>query len=157
MSITWPEVFSPGEAPAHVTNEIDIKAPPERVFAWLRRAPLWPDWRPNSQDVRLEGGGEGLELGAKFVWRTFGVEVRSEVKDYAEGARIAWNASALFLKAWHAWLIEPRPFGCHVLTEETQRGLAARAQAALAPNRMHAGHALWLSRLKSVAEAGPPH
>jgi hypothetical protein len=79
--------------------------------------------------------------------------VLSCVREFVAEERIAWDGSGPLLDVYHAWLIEPRPRGCWVLTEENQNGVAARAQALLMPQRMHRGHELWLARLKAQAES----
>jgi hypothetical protein len=32
--IRWPERYDPARAPVHVSNEIDLAAPPEAAWAW---------------------------------------------------------------------------------------------------------------------------
>jgi uncharacterized protein YndB with AHSA1/START domain len=156
MPINWPDRYAPERVAARVSNEITINAPPAAVWAWLIRASSWPDWYPNSSAVRIEGGRPTLSPDAQFEWRTFGVSVKSKVREFVPRERIAWDGRGLLLDIYHAWLIETRPGGCWVLTEEHQNGLAARAQALLMPRRMHRGHELWLNRLKGQAETGPP-
>lgn len=150
MTIHWPDHYA--RAPVRVRNEVTIAAPPERVWPWLVRAADWPAWYPNSADVRIEGGAKDLSLDAHFTWRTFGVAVRSTVREFVPLERIAWDGAGLMLDVYHAWLIEPRPSGCWVLTEENQHGLAARAQALFMPNRMREGHEVWLAALRAKAE-----
>jgi uncharacterized protein YndB with AHSA1/START domain len=150
--IRWPPRYETARVIAHVRNEIDIAAPPEAVWAWLIRAGGWPQWYPNSAAVKIEGGGPDLAAGAVFDWRTFGVAVHSTVREFVPNQRIAWDGTGLMLDVYHAWLIEPRPGGCWVLTEENQNGLAARAQALFMPGRMHRGHQQWLELLKARAE-----
>lgn len=108
--------------------------------------------------MRIDGGAPDLAAGVRFRWRTFGVRVTCTVREFVPCERIAWDGTAPLLDVYHAWLIEPRAEGCRVLTEERQNGLAARAQALLMPGRMHAGHDLWLPRLKQRAKSGvlPP-
>jgi uncharacterized protein YndB with AHSA1/START domain len=156
MPIEWPARYAPGGVAATVSNEIAIAATPETVWAWLIRACAWPSWYPNSSHVRIAGGGTELALDVAFRWRTFGVGVRSTVREFVPPSRIAWDGAGLMLDVYHAWLIEPRGGGCWVLTEEHQNGLAARAQAILMPNRMFRGHQLWLANLKARAEEGMP-
>ena len=153
MPIRWPDRYAPGRVVAEVSNEIAIAAPPEAVWACLIRAADWPGWYPNSQAVKIDGGGPDLFPGAQFSWRTFGVNVRSTVQEFEPFERIAWTGAGTLLDIYHAWLIEPRAGGCWVLTEENQNGLAARAQAMFMPTRMYEGHALWLQNLKARAEA----
>ncbi len=156
MPIIWPERYSPARTAAHVRNEITIGAPAATVWAWLVQAAGWPDWYSNSSDVRINGGGTKLASGTDFTWRTFGVTVTCHVAEFEPCARIAWEGTGLLISVYHAWLITPREGGCHVLTEESQNGLAARAQAAFMPRRMFNGHALWLERPKAKAESGSP-
>jgi uncharacterized protein YndB with AHSA1/START domain len=153
MPINWPSHYAADRVAARVSNEITINAAPEIVWRHLIAAAAWPTWYPNSADVRIAGGVESLSAGAAFTWRTFGVTVRSQIREFIAPERIAWDAKAFLLDAYHAWLIEPRPGGCWVLTEEHQNGLTARAQALFMPNRMYQGHALWLTKLKQKAEA----
>jgi len=150
MSIHFPDRYA--TASVRVRNEIAIDASPERVWAWLIRATGWPAWYPNSSDVRIEGGASDLSAGARFTWRTFGVRVRSTVREFEPFQRIAWDGAGTLLDVYHAWLIEPRGSGSWVLTEENQNGLAARAQALILPNRMREGHDVWLAALKAQAE-----
>ena len=152
MPTVWPDRYAPDRVAARVSNEITIAAPASTVWAWLIHAAAWPTWYPNSSAVRIESGKATLSLGERFTWRTFGIAVRSCVREFVAGERIAWDGSGLLLDVYHAWLIEPRPGGCWVLTEEHQNGVAARAQALLMPQRMHRGHELWLTRLKAQAE-----
>jgi uncharacterized protein YndB with AHSA1/START domain len=154
MAIEWPDRYQPGRVAATVSNQILIAAPTARVWSLLVCATDWPAWYPNSAEVRIEGDGTELLPGARFAWRTFGVRVRSTVREFVPGERIAWDGRAPLLDIYHAWLIQRRPGGgSWVLTEENQNGLAARAQALLAPNRMFKGHQLWLDRLKAKAES----
>lgn len=155
MPIRWPERYAPGRAAVEVSNEISIAAAPSAVWSWLIGASRWPTWYPNSRDVKIAGGVSNLSMDARFRWRTFGVAVSSTVREFVPDERIAWDGTGLLLDIYHAWLIEPRPGGCWVLTEENQNGLAAHAQAWLMPRRMHAGHDLWLARLKERAESSP--
>ncbi len=156
MPINWPPHFETGRAAAHVSNEIAIGAAPEIVWAWLVRAGGWPEWYPNSTDMHIAGGGVELGPQVAFTWRTFGVKVACKVEEWEPCSRIAWRGTGPMIEVYHAWLIEARPGGCHVLTEENQNGLAARAQAAFMPDRMFKGHALWLQRLRAKAESGAP-
>jgi hypothetical protein len=152
MTIQFPDHYA--NTPVRVRNEIAIAAAPERIWPWLIRAADWPGWYSNSSEVRIEGGASDLSAGADFTWRTFGVQVRSTVREFVPFERIAWDGAGLMLDVYHAWLIEPRPGGSWVLTEENQHGLAARAQALFMPNRMREGHDVWLAALKARAEAG---
>ena len=130
MGIVWPERYSTGNSAVHVSNEIEISAPPEIIWAWLVRASLWSEWYPTVRGVTIAGGKSDLDLGSKFTWRIFGVTLSSTVEEFVPHERLAWSAQFEGVDAYHAWLIERKPTGCRVLTEENQKGWLARAEQA---------------------------
>ena len=151
-AIHWPDRYSPGNSPIHVVNELVMAAPAEMVWKVLIRAAEWPDYYANASKVVIEGGGPELFAGARFTWKTFGVDLRTQVQEFEPNARIAWLATAPLLEAYHAWLIEPAPGGgCRVVTEETQHGLTARAGRLIYPGRMEHWHQPWLEGLEARA------
>lgn len=156
-SIHWPPHYDPGRCPVHVRNELDLAAAPDQVWAWLVRAPLWPSWYSNSARLRiLEGPGPDLAQGTRFRWRTFGVTITSTVRECSPGERIAWDGRGIGVDVYHAWVLTPSVKGCHVLTEETQRGVLARLGALVMPDRMRKYHQLWLEALERQAQKGAP-
>ena len=156
-TINWPEKYDPNRTPVYVRNELHIAAPAETVWAWLIRAPAWPDWYPNSHNVRIQGEPpDRLALGTQFAWRTFGVSIRSTVQEFVPHERLAWDAFGMGVDAYHAWLITPAEGGCQVLTEETQFGWAARLSSRVFPNRMSRFHQIWLEQLAVMAQTGSP-
>lgn len=154
--IRWPDKYDPKNRPVWVSNEIEIPASIETVWAWLVRASLWPSWYPNSANVEIEGGAKDLSEGAKFRWRTFRVNLESEVTEFEPPERIAWRAKAAGIDAYHAFLLERTAAGTHVLTEETQDGFVAKLNNRVRPKDMHSGHQLWLEKLAEKAKAGAP-
>ena len=147
VSIRWPAKFEPNRSPVHVRNELTMTAPASAVWAVLIAAPQWPAWYANAHDVAIEGGTAELSKGARFTWKTFGVALRSTVEEFVPETRIAWLAEAFGVAAYHAWLITPTEGGCHVLTEETQHGVLARAGKLVFPSRMSDWHQRWLEGL----------
>jgi uncharacterized protein YndB with AHSA1/START domain len=154
--ISWPEKYRPDRVAVHVRNEMEMPVAPEVVWAWLVRADLWPSWYSNAKDVVIEGGGSELKLGTKFRWKTFGVALSSTVEEFVPPERLAWSAHAAGLDVYHAWLIERRPSGCYVLTEESQNGLLARVSNAVRPHNMGRYHQIWLEGLLARAQSGMP-
>ena len=137
-------------------NELEMPASSEVVWAWLIRAELWPTWYKNSKQVVIDGGGPDLRSGSTFQWTTFGVRLNSRVEEFVPGERIAWSARATGINAYHAWLIETRPSGCYVLTEETQNGWLANLNNMLRPRNMSEQHQNWLESLQRKAAGGLP-
>jgi uncharacterized protein YndB with AHSA1/START domain len=160
----WPSGMEPGRVPVHAYNEIEIAAPPERVWRWLVRAAQWPRWYGNCAELRFTDGAPGessgpdLAPGRSFEWRTFGARVRSTVVVFEPYRELGWDARSTRLYAYHGWTLEPGPggAGCRVVTEETQRGwLPSVARWYLRPMLLR-GHQGWLEDLRRVAERGDP-
>ena len=154
--IRWPEKYAPERTHVHVKNELEMDAKPEAVWAWLVRAKLWPTWYSNSANVVLEGGGPDLKAGTSFRWKTFGVTLDSKVEEFVPTERLAWSARGMGIDAYHAWLIEGTPSGCHVTTEETQIGLLPRLNKALRPDHMSRKHQEWMEGLLAKAKTSLP-
>jgi uncharacterized protein YndB with AHSA1/START domain len=156
--VRWPDPYAPAVSPVHVRNELEMAASVEHVWAWLIRAKLWPAWYANSANVQfLQGTEPDLDAGTRFRWRTFGVTIESEVKEFLPKQRIAWDAHSFGVDAYHAWVLRETPQGgCHVLTEETQHGSLARLQKRVLPNRMYRQHQAWLEGLAAKASGGFP-
>jgi hypothetical protein len=150
-TIRWPDRFLPDRAPVHVVNSIAVKASPEAVWKVLIRAADWSSYYGNASKVVIEDGGSDLFEEARFTWHTFGVDLETQVQEFEPFERIAWLATAPMIEAYHAWLIVPADGGCRVITEETQRGLAAHAGRVFFPGRMERQHQLWLEGLARVA------
>ena len=145
--IDWPKGFAPGEAPIHVVNRFETSTAPEIVWRRLIHAAGWPAIYANASDVAIEGGGADLFAEARFTWKTFGIALKSEVKEFEPETRIAWLAEGIGVTAYHAWLITPTAGGCTILTEETQYGLVSRVGRLLFPTRMERWHQKWLEAL----------
>lgn len=134
-----------------------MSVPPEVAWAWLVRAVRWPEWYPNSANVRLvDASGPDLQAGTVFRWKTFGASLTSEVVEFVPGERLAWNARGVGIWAYHAWLFQEVEGGCRVLTEETQHGWLCRLGNLLFPNRMFKFHQIWLEQLRRKAQEGLP-
>jgi Polyketide cyclase / dehydrase and lipid transport len=152
-AIRWPDRYSPKNSPVHVTNDLTMAAPAETVWEVLIRAADWSSYYANASKVKVEGGGADLFAGARFTWKTFGVALQTQVTEFEPFERIAWLATAPMIEAYHAWLILPAAGGCHMITEETQHGPAARVGRLIFPGRMERWHQRWLEGLAERAVA----
>lgn len=153
----WPKGMEPEHATVHTRSELLIPAAPERIWRWLCRATLWPDWYPVCTWVRFrDNGGPDLALARPFVWKSFGVRVRSTVRVFEPFGELGWDATAFGLRAYHGWLIAPRDSGSLVVTEETQSGpLTAMGRWYLRRTLLR-HHQIWLESLSRVAPGGDP-
>lgn len=155
-AVNWPAQARPELAPVYAYNELLLKAPPERVWAWLVQATRWPEWYGNARDVRIADGGRELVPGVAFDWITFGVRVHTRIEEFEPNRRLAWSGKGLGSTAYHAWVIEPHGSGSRVITEEVQQGVVASAGRWFLRRGLLKWHQRWLEGLGRVAEAGWP-
>jgi uncharacterized protein YndB with AHSA1/START domain len=91
--IHWPEGFDPSRADLFSHNALLINASCERIWGHIVDATKWPQWYPNSKDVRMDGG-DVLKEGAVFHWSTFGLPLESKVNEFVPYTRIGWYGYA---------------------------------------------------------------
>jgi len=151
--INWPDGFHPEQADLFAHNEIVIHASCKQVFADMANAQAWPSWYPNSHNVKLLNSPDGkLHKGTRFSWDTNGHHVESRVHEFVPNSRIGWFGDAPGSNGYHTYLLSVTNEGCHVVTEEVVKGLAAVQLRKDRPQAMHEAHDLWLSTLKQRSE-----
>ena len=57
--IHWPNSFQPEQADLFAHNEIVVHASCEKVFANIVDAQTWPEWYPNSHNVKVLNSPDG--------------------------------------------------------------------------------------------------
>jgi uncharacterized protein YndB with AHSA1/START domain len=151
--IHWPAGFDPAKADLFSHNELLIDASCERVWQHIVDAPKWPQWYPNSKDVRITGG-TALAQGTIFRWTTFGLPLESKVNEFVPYTRIGWYGCApgTAPSFYHTWFLTPEGDACRVVTDEVGMGEDAAHLRATDESLMHRGHDLWLATLKWMAE-----
>jgi hypothetical protein len=143
--------MEPENASFEVSNEGDVAARPEAVWAWLTRADLWSTWFPRAKNVHFEHGGPTLEVGTVVVWNMLGSTIRVTVVRAEAPYVLAWEGGAGGVHAYHAWLIEPRGSGSHVITLETERGFLPAVAGWTFKGSLRSAHDEWLAGLATVA------
>jgi uncharacterized protein YndB with AHSA1/START domain len=156
-AVRFPAESRPEASSFLARNQLQIAAPPERVWAWLTRPDLWPSYYGNARLVRHRSGPwPEIALGSRWRWLTFGALISSELVEMEPYERLAWSASGLGSRGHHGWVLEPRDGGTHLVTEETQRGWAIALSKPLLEPLMVRFHQRWLEGLARVAVAPPP-
>jgi hypothetical protein len=151
--IHWPAGHAPADADLFAHNELLIHASCSIVWQHLVQAQSWPEWYPNSHNVKLLNSFDGrLHQDTQFSWDTFGVHIHSHVHEFVLDSRIGWFGEGTDLDAYHTFLLLQAPEGCRVVTEEVVRGPGAVAFQKKDPKAMHRGHDLWLSSLRQISE-----
>ncbi|MEM1001031.1 MAG: SRPBCC domain-containing protein [Bacteroidota bacterium] len=153
-SIHFPENYLPNDTPVYARNEIFINAPEEKIWDWLTKITTWPDWYPNSSNIRVLNQDQPKLLeGTRFKWRTFKTNIESEVKEFKPFRYLAWEAKGFGLSAYHGWLIIPQDNGCQVITEESQYGWLPSLGRSFITKGLLKQHQIWLEGLKQKSEA----
>uniref|UniRef100_UPI00406D13FC hypothetical protein n=1 Tax=Inquilinus sp. OTU3971 TaxID=3043855 RepID=UPI00406D13FC len=82
--IHWPAGHTPEDADLFAHNELHIGTSCSTVWRHIVEAPKWPNWYPNAQEVRILGNlGEALRGDSQFSWKTFGLDVVSQIHEFA--------------------------------------------------------------------------
>ncbi len=155
--IHWPTGFDPAKADLFSHNELVINAPCERVWQYIIDATKWPEWYPNSKDVRIIEG-TALAQGTVFRWTTFGLPLESKINEFVPYSRIGWygyapgTAPSTEHSFYHTWFLTPAGDACRVVTDEVGMGKDAAQLRETDESLMHRGHDLWLATLKWMAE-----
>jgi len=157
--IHWPPGFDPLKADLFSHNELLINASYERIWRHVIEALKWPQWYPNSKDVRIVSDSSSmLRDGTVFRWTTFGLPLESRIREFVPFSRIGWYGYAPGKDPtfYHTWYLTPRGNGCLVATDEVGNGRdAANWRRQTDEGLMHRGHDLWLATLRWVAESKP--
>jgi hypothetical protein len=153
--IHWPEGFDPATADLFSHNALLIKATCERIWQHIVEATKWPEWYPNSKDVRIIGdGGTVLKEGTTFRWTTFGLPLESRINECVPYTRIGWYGytPGTVPGFYYTWYLTPEGDDCLVVTDEVGKGRDAAHLRDTDESLMHRGHDLWLATLKWVSE-----
>lgn len=152
--VNFPDNFNPSNCPVYAKNELTINAPAEVIWNWLINATTWPEWYPNSSNIKiLDQKEQVLTSSSEFKWRTFKTNIKSEIKQFEPYKHLAWEAKGTGLNAYHGWLIIPNDKGCNVITEETQYGFLPSIGRGLITKGLLKQHQIWLEGLKRKSES----
>ena len=151
--IHWPQAFDPSQADLFSHNELLVNASCERIWSHIIDATRWPEWYPNSKEVKITGDNV-LKEGTVFRWTTFGLPLESKVNEFTPYTRIGWYgyAPGTAPSFYHTWYLKPRGDACLVVTDEVGKGKGAVHLRETDEGLMHRGHDLWLATLKWVSE-----
>jgi uncharacterized protein YndB with AHSA1/START domain len=152
----WPPGCEPARCPVFVRNQLVIPAPPERVFAWLERADLWPTWFARVTKLHFDHGGPALAVNDVVDWHMLGAKIRVTVRRVERGRLLEWEGGASGVHAYHTWLLEPVAGGTLVLTNETEHGSVPSLLSAYLRHALKDAHQSWLESLARVVATGDP-
>lgn len=136
------------DAPVTTHLQIQIAAPPAKIWALLIDAPSWPKWQKQIESVTAKGP---LGSGTLFSWRTGGTTIHSQVQLFEPERRLSWTGTAMTAKAVHVWVLEPKSGNQTLLSvKESMDGLWI---AKIYPSqKLTEADTEWLAALKREAE-----
>lgn len=110
------------DAPVVVRLQMEVAAPPERVWEVLTRVEEWPRWHPGAGFAVLAGE---LEPGTPLRWRMDGMRIASVLVEVDPPRRLAWTLRTLGGRGFQRWSLEAlEDGGTRVWTEESWEGVA---------------------------------
>jgi uncharacterized protein YndB with AHSA1/START domain len=138
-------------APVTTKLQIQIAAPPAKVWDLLVDAPSWPKWHKQIESVTAMGR---LADRMRFSWKTGGTSIQSQVQLFEPQRRLSWTGTAFTAKAVHVWELQPAPGNQTLLT--MKESMDGPWMAKIYPSQKLAeADTEWLTALKRAAEAAP--
>ena len=154
----WPDGFSPAGASVHAWALRRSPAPPEQVFAWIRRLDLIGKFYGDVKLARSRGGAwPELDASSKAFFLALGLPVAIKVGTYEENVRLGWTGGGPGVTAWHIFTVAPDgEGGTHVRSEEAWTGIGARLLSPVVTPGMQRLQSGWVDGLVKAAEGGFP-
>lgn len=134
---------------AHV--EIEIAAPPAKVWALLINVPSWPKWLTQVESVTAVGP---LHNGARFSWKTGGMAIHSQVELFEPERRLSWTGTAFTAKAIHVWELKSES-GNRTLVSVKESMDGPMMAKLFSSRNLAETDTEWLAALKKAAERKP--
>jgi uncharacterized protein YndB with AHSA1/START domain len=150
----WPAELSPADCPIMLRNERVIDAPPERVWSWLARADVWPDWFAGMRNLRVPRGELGV--GTRVRWWMMGAPAHATIRRMRENELLAWEGGGPGARAYHEWRLERVGDKTRVISSETARGAIATLLPSVMRGILQRSHDQCLAGLQRVSVAAPP-
>jgi uncharacterized protein YndB with AHSA1/START domain len=152
-AINWPATYEPAKSRFYVHNEIEINAPPEKVWSFLIDALAWESWYKGARNVSFSDPTDAvLNAGSVFSWETMGLRFESTVRQFEPNRLLAWESKKKSIQGFHVWLIVPTDKGCKVITDESQNGWLTFFEKTFQGKKLQKLHDVWLWELKTKAE-----
>lgn len=134
---------------AHAHAQIEIAAPPERIWALLTEIERWPRWNAFVQAASLRGS---LEAGSVFRWTSKGFSVTSTLREVIPNRRISWTGEAFGTKALHSWELDTTDHGVTLRTAEWFGGWLPKLMPRTMQRTLDETLPAWLEAIRKEAE-----
>jgi pimeloyl-ACP methyl ester carboxylesterase/uncharacterized protein YndB with AHSA1/START domain len=132
--------------------QIEIAAPPERVWELLSDIDRWPSWNPLVQRALIN---RPFRAGSVFRWKSGGFAVTSTLREVTGKHRIAWTGKAFGTHAVHTWEIAATNRGSILKTAESFGGWLPKLMPGAMKRTLEETLPAWLKAIKAEAERNP--
>ena len=142
------------DAPISERYEIEIFAPPEKVWDWLSRVDLWKSWR---QDVTYAAWESGYGAGGTLKWRVRKLMgFTAYVETWSESREMRLRSSALMTQVFHSMQISGDIKKTRVTVRVSASGGLTRFRPtkAMLRGQLNRTNEILLGALKTKLEAG---
>ncbi len=139
-------------SPVVIRDELEVKAPPARVWDELTSVERWARWHRGVGFAVLRGP---LEPGTPLLWRVDGMRVSSILVEVEKGHRIGWTIRTLGGRGYQRWILESLPSG-HTLVklEESWNGFVVWFLRRTLRRTLERSRAEWLEGLQRESLSG---
>jgi uncharacterized protein YndB with AHSA1/START domain len=139
-------------APVVAGCEIEIAAPPERVWELLTDIDRWPEWNPDIDSAALDGP---LAAGTTFRWKAGPGSIVSRIQHVEPPREIGWTGKTMGIAGVHVHRLEPTGGGTRVVTEESWVGFPVRLMRRRMRRTLERSLETGLRHLEAAAERAP--
>jgi uncharacterized protein YndB with AHSA1/START domain len=130
--------------------QIQIAAPPDRVWIKLTDVPDWPKWGP---EIKSASADMPLHLGSHLAWQVGGLTIHARIQLCEAGHRLAWTGVAMTARAVHVWELRPAAGNQTLVTvNESMEGPMMRLL--YSSKKLARADEDWLQALKRASEDG---
>lgn len=142
------------DAPIVLRHEIEVFAPPEKVWERLSRIELWKEWHPDISDAHWV---EGPASADSFKWRAKFFAVTCHLESWSEPREIGWSGRSWFTRGCHVFRLSGDYRSTRVVSEASLSGAVARTLKPVIAGVLDRFGQTWLAALKTriEAESGP--
>lgn len=140
-------------APVVVVREVEVAAPPARVWEVHTDVARWAGWHPGVSFSALRGG---LEPGVALHWRLDGIWLASRIEVVDPERKVGWTMRSFGVQGVQIWTLETRAGGTVVRTEESLGGWAPFLLRRTVRRTVERSREAWLAALKRRVEGGGP-
>ena len=137
-------------APVVIRREIEIFAPPEVIWEWIRRVDLWSDWHP---EISSSWYIDDEAIDARFKWRKKLLGVRGRITSSRPGREWSWSGSYRMIGVSQAFYLDGNFRSTRVSTVTAFEGPSARLLAPILRWYGSRWCETWLGMLKTRLES----